>query len=405
MLSSTSVAFWSSRSSSLLVWWCWTPCAVWKIRMALCLWCRILAAEMGCLFFHVPKWFGNPPALGESNFGTTCFGVFGWFHGFSQRGHPLGESKFGMIRLDFFGGHVKQVQGIQAFCALTQVGLGDWDLDLVVNRYAPNGSGYRDMKGRWSIHFTWSIIIWIVIFTGKVMQYTWESDQHQHYFCDVSNPRSCSENDMIHVHSEFHLLRFVSELPELDKHFIPTFPWLTSAQNMLFLARLRNSAIWWPPIFLQWTHHFRMTPPYFPFPVEALVGWIPHFVVSQNRGPPNSMVHFTGESSFSLFKIFKDLLSSSVFSIFRCIDLGSKTDPKYPTSCHGDMARCGRARWAYGPRYPGIPGDFGISRGDPDMGTWDELVIQGCWGWGSGGLQVAIEIGKCAVMLPSGELT
>ena len=70
----------------------------------------------------------------------------------TSRIFPQGTStrgiKFGMICLGFFGGHVKQVQGIQAFCALTQVGLGDWDLDLVVSRYAPNGSGYHDMKGR-----------------------------------------------------------------------------------------------------------------------------------------------------------------------------------------------------------------------------------------------------------------
>ena len=48
---------------------------------------------------------------------------------------------------------------------------------------------------------------------------------------------------MMRFHNEINL-RFVGKLLGLNKHIIPTFPWLTSAQNMLLLAAgLRNSAI------------------------------------------------------------------------------------------------------------------------------------------------------------------
>jgi hypothetical protein len=77
---------------------------------------------------------------------------------------------------------------------------------------------------------------------------------------------------------------FVSELPILCwiEHIILTFSWLISAQNMLLIAGLRSFEILTflnePPIFLQWTHDFGMTP-LFSFccgwrPVECTSVWM-----------------------------------------------------------------------------------------------------------------------------------
>ena len=93
----TSAASWSSRSSSPLVWWCWTPCAVRKIRTAPGRWCRILAdRRRGWTGMEGSKKLEKSQKTGESKDLGTAW-PFLWFLGGLTGNRDLGRFKLVMF--------------------------------------------------------------------------------------------------------------------------------------------------------------------------------------------------------------------------------------------------------------------------------------------------------------------
>ena len=161
MPSWTSVASWSSRSSSPLVSWCWTPCAVPRIPTAPGRWCRIPATILQVDNGYVLLGKSQPETIDFHRFSHEIWDIWGFpvnfpltpIHWVGVFFWPSANPRYprnpGILCFDSGGAWERWGLGCGCCGDSIHIILLFWE-SVVICWYKPNRSGSSDTKGRWS---------------------------------------------------------------------------------------------------------------------------------------------------------------------------------------------------------------------------------------------------------------